>query len=155
MYEWLLELFAEFALFIEDFKHRKKITKKEKYDGVKRPFQKYFLQPSAIVFLIILMILGLSSFIFFTYHRESIFPEKTKLELSEMSDWIEKCYKKQGRYPKGLKEVIGNNPIRRHWNTDAWNHRYKYSVINNGKEFLLISSGPDGQFETEDDIKAE
>ena len=154
--ELLLYLFGEFSLFIGDFKHRKRITKMEKDDGVKRPFQKYFFRPSTIVLVMVLVIVGLSCLLFSTYYRVSIYSEKTELELSEMSDWINKCNKKQGRYPKGLKEVIGNNPIRRQqWNTDAWSHPYKYAVINNGKEFLLISSGPDGQFETEDDIKVE
>lgn len=155
MIGWIVEICAELALLREDFKHHKKITKKEKEDGVKRPFQRYLLQPSSLMVITFLTIGSISAFIFLTYQIKLVYPQKTKKELSEMSEWIEKCNEKFGEYPKDLNEVIGNNPMRQHWDNDAWSRPYKYATLKDGKEFLLISAGPDGQFETEDDIKAE
>lgn len=48
MIEFILSTLAEFGLIREDFKHHRKITKKEKEDEIKKPFQRYFLQPSTI-----------------------------------------------------------------------------------------------------------
>ena len=43
MIEFILSTLAEFGLIREDYKHQKRISKKEKEDGIKRPIQKYFL----------------------------------------------------------------------------------------------------------------
>jgi general secretion pathway protein G len=43
MIELILSNLAEFGLIREDFKHQKRISKKEKEDGIKRPIQKYFM----------------------------------------------------------------------------------------------------------------
>ena len=43
MLELILSILAKFGLIREDFKHHRKITKKEKENGIKRPFQRYFL----------------------------------------------------------------------------------------------------------------
>jgi len=155
MMETILELFVDLGLLREDYKHHKKITKKEKEDGRKRHFQRYFLQPSSVLVIAILLIGSISAIIFFTYQRTSIYPEKTKKELLEMTSWIEKRKEKFGKYPEDLNEMIGNNPIRKHWANDAWGRPYKYVITNEGKEYLLISAGSDGKFETEDDLIGE
>lgn len=153
MIELILSTFAEFGLISEDYKHRKRISKKENEDGIKRPIKKYLLQPSSIMVLSVLIIGSLGAFLFFSYQRTSIFPEKTKREITEMSDRIEKWNEKFGKYPTDLKELIGNSPIRQEWKKDSWNRSYRYSVEENG--FLIVSAGSDGQFETKDDIKSE
>ncbi len=154
MIELILEALVDLGLIREDYKHHKKITKKEKEDGKKRPFQRYLLQPSTLVVMTILILGSISIVTFFIYQHTSIYPENTKKELFEMTEWVEKYKDKLGEYPRNLKEVIGNNPTRQHWNTDSWNRPYKYVVLNLGKDFLLLSAGPDGEFETEDDISA-
>ena len=152
MIELILSTLAEFGLIREDYKHRKRISKKEKEYGIKRPIQKYFLQPSSIMVLSVLVIGSLSAFLFFSYQRTSIFPEKTKKEITEMSDRMEKWNEKFGKYPTDLNELIGNSPIRQEWKKDSWNRPYQYSVKENG--FLIVSAGSDGQFGTKDDIKS-
>ena len=72
--------------------------------------------------------------------------------ISEIKNWLEKWYEKYERYPSDLNEIIGNNPLRQNWNKDAWGGEYNYAVINNGTAFILVSSGKDGRFGTEDDI---
>jgi general secretion pathway protein G len=153
MIELILSTLAEFGLIREDYKHRKRISKKEKEDGIKRPIQKYFLQPSSIMVLSVLIIGSLSAFLFFSYQRTSIFPEKTKKEITEMSNRMDKWNEKFGKYPTDLNELIGNSPIRQEWKKDSWNRPYQYSVKKNG--FLIVSAGSDGQFGTKDDIKSE
>ncbi len=155
MIEFILLTLAEFGLIRGDFKHEKQIRKKEKEDGIKRPFQKYFLRPSAIMVIGVLVIGSISAFLFFTYQRISIYPEKTTKEISEMSDRMENWNEKFGQYPTDLNELIGNSPIRQDWIKDAWNRPYKFAIMENGKGFLISSAGSDGQFGTDDDIKSE
>ena len=155
MTELILDILVNFGLIREDFKHHRKITKKEKEDGIKRPLQRYFLQPSSIMVISVLIILSISAFLFFSYQRTSIFPEKTEREISEMSNRMENWKENLGKYPTELNELIGNSPLRQDWKKDAWNREYKLTISENGKGFLITSAGSDGKFETEDDIKSE
>ncbi len=154
MIQGILEIFAEFALLFSDHKHRKRVRKKEKEDGIKRPFEKYFLQPSAKIVCFVVVLGSIGSLLFFTYQRNSIFPIKAKKEISEISNWVEKWYDKYESYPKDLNEAIGNNPMRQDWYKDAWGRDYKYSFEIQKSTFLIISAGRDGKFGTEDDISS-
>ncbi len=154
MIELILSTLAEFGLIREDYKHQKRISKKEKEDGIKRPIQKYFMQPSAIMVIAVLVIGSLSAILFFTYQRTSIFPEKTKKEIFEMSDRMENWNENLGQYPTDLNELIGNSPLRQDWKKDAWNREYEFTITENGKGFLITSAGSDGKFGTKDDIKS-
>jgi|TARA_R110002110_G_scaffold208363_2_gene420680 general secretion pathway protein G len=155
MIELILSTLAEFGLIREDYKHQKRISKKEKEDGIKRPIQKYFMQPSALILIAVLVIGSLSAILFFTYQRTSVFPEKTEKEISEISDRMENWNEKFGQYPTELNELIGNSPLRQDWKKDAWNRPYGFTITENGKGFLITSAGSDGKFGTEDDIKSE
>ena len=155
MIELILSTLAEFGLIREDYKHRKRISKKEKEDGTKRPIGKYLLQPSSIILVTVLVVGSISAFLLFRYQRTSIFPERTKKEIAEMTERMEKWNEKFGKYPTDLNEFIGNNPMRNEWKKDSWNRPYQYSVTENGKGFLIVSAGSDGKFKTKDDIKSE
>jgi general secretion pathway protein G len=154
MIELILSTLAEFGLIREDYKHQKRISKKEKEDGIKRPIQKYFMQPSALMFVAVLVIGSISAILFFTYQRKSVFPEKTKKEITEMSERMENWNENLGQYPTDLNELIGNSPLRQDWKKDAWNREYEFTIMENGKGFLITSAGSDGKFGTEDDIKS-
>lgn len=154
MIELILSTLAEFGLIREDFKHHRKISKMEKADGKKRPFQRYFLQPSSIMVISVLVIGSLSAILFFTYQRKSVFPEKTKKEISEMSNRMDNWKENLGKYPTELNELIGNSPLRQEWKKDAWNREYEFKIIENGNGYLITSAGSDGKFGTEDDIKS-
>ncbi|MDX1272280.1 type II secretion system protein GspG [Bizionia paragorgiae] len=155
MIEAILSMLAEFRLFHEDDKHQKRVSKKEKEDGIKRPTHFFFMQPSLLFLITVLVIGSISAFLFFGYQRTSIFPEKTKNEVSEMSNRMENWNEKFEKYPAELNELIGNSPIRQDWKKDAWNREYKFTITKNGKGFLITSAGIDGKFGTEDDIKSE
>ena len=155
MIELILSTLAEFGLIREDYKHQKQISKKEKEDGIKRPIQKYFRQPSILILIAVVVIGSLSTILFFTYQKTSVFPEKTKKEITEMSERMENWNKNLGQYPTEMNELIGNNPLRQDWKKDAWNREYKLMITKNGKGFLITSAGSDGKFGTKDDITSE
>ena len=154
MIELILSTLAEFGLIREDYKHHRKISKMEKADGKKRPLQRYLLQPSSIMVVILFTIGIISAVLFFSYQRASIFPEKTTKEIAEITERLEKWKVKFGSYPTDLNELIGNNPMQQNWKTDSWDKPYHYSVTENGNGFLIISAGSDGKFGTKDDIKS-
>ncbi|WP_282136638.1 type II secretion system protein GspG [Seonamhaeicola maritimus] len=155
MIQIILEILAWIGLDYGDYQHRKRIRKKEKEDGIKRPLQKFFLQPSVKIVFFVLIITCLGSFAFFSYQYRMIYQEKTKKEISNIRNWTEKWYEKFGYYPNDLNEIIGNSPMRKNWNKDAWGRECNFAVINNGTAFIIVSSGKDGQFGTKDDISSE
>ena len=155
MIELILSTLAEFGLIREDFKHHKKISKMEKADGKKRPFQRYFLQPSSIMVITVLVVGSISAFLFLSYQRLSVYPEKTEKEIGEMTERMKNWKEIFGEYPTDLNELIGNNPMQQKWKTDSWNRPYHYSVTEDGNGFSIVSAGSDGKFKTEDDIKSE
>ncbi|WP_255578245.1 type II secretion system protein GspG [Flavobacterium sp. ASW18X] len=104
--------------------------------------------------VISVLVIGIiSSFLFFSYQRISIFPKKTKKEIMEITERMENWKEEYGTYPTDLNELIGNNPMQQEWKTDSWNRPYQYAVTEDGKGYLIVSAGSDGKFETEDDIK--
>lgn len=154
MIEIILSALADFGLIREDDKHHKRIKEKEKKDGINRPFQKYILQPSSIM-VIVLMLVGLTSaFLFFNYQRSSGFTNKTKKEITAMSERMEEWKEKYGYYPKDMNALIGKSPIRLEWKKDAWHTEYKFEINTNGQGFKISSAGPDKLFGTEDDIES-
>lgn len=155
MIELILSILADFGIILGDFKHRRKVSKKEAKDGNKRPFQKYLLQPSSIAIILIFVIGNIIGFVFFSYQGNSVLPKETKKEISEISERMEMWNEKYNSYPETLSEIIGNNPLRKLWENDSWNRPYEYSTTNNRKKFLIISAGFDGKFGTDDDIKSE
>ena len=128
MIQTIILVLVELGLLREDLKHHRKISNKEKENGIKRPFYKYFLQPSSIVLIFVFVIAILSSFLFFNYQSKFIFPKKTKKEIEEMSDRMENWNENLGRYPIDLNELIGDNPTRQGWRKDAWNRVYKFTI---------------------------
>lgn len=152
MIQEFLELLAWLGLDFLDYKHQKEISRKEKKDGIKRPFQKYLLQPGFKVLIVAILLICMGSFLFFSYRNSFIYPDKTKKEISLIGNWIIKWNDKFGNYPKSLYEAIGNNPMKKEWLKDAWDRDYEYLVSDRENSFLLRSAGKDGQFETEDDI---
>jgi len=65
MLEFFLSILVDFGLLNEDYKHRKKVSQKEKEDGIKRPFQKILFQPSAIAYGIAFLIVIVTASFYF------------------------------------------------------------------------------------------
>ncbi len=152
MFAFILSTLAELGIIFSDYKHRKQVARKEKTDGKQRPMEKYFLQPSVITIITLLVLTSLIVFLSLMYRSLVTFPEKTETELAEMTERMEKWKKKFGSYPDNFDQLIGNDPLRQRWKKDLWNRPYHYSTTQN--DFLIISAGPDGKLNTEDDIKS-
>ena len=120
MIESIVAILVDIGLISEDYKHRKGITKREQKDGVKRSFQKYFLQPSILIAVGSIAVLSIIGFVFIIYQQSNIYPEKTKKEILRISDRLEEWNEKFGNYPINLEELIGANPIQKQWEVDAW-----------------------------------
>ncbi len=155
MIELLLELFIDIGLLRKDFKHHKKVSKKEKLEGKKSPFKKYVLQPSTKIYVSVIISICIGVFVCFSYQSRFIFPESTEKELAVISKRIHQWHQRFGAYPNDLKVLIGHSHTRQKWYKDAWRNPYQYTVTNNGKGFLIMSSGSDGKMYTKDDIKFE
>ncbi|MEM6516697.1 MAG: type II secretion system protein GspG [Bacteroidota bacterium] len=153
--EDFLGLLADIGLCHEDWKHRRKIEKKERIDGKKRPFQKHILKPSVIICLGLFFTITTILFSILAYRDNSVNPIKTKTEIKAMNQRLEEWHRHFGYYPSTMEELIGNSPIRQEWKKDAWKRPYKYVLTNERTEFLIISAGKDGVFDTKDDITSD
>ena len=106
------------------------------------------------MFIALLVVGIISAILFFTYQRKSVFSEKTKKEIAEISERMENWNENLGKYTTDLDELIGNSPLRQDWKNDAWNREYEFKITENGKGFLIMSAGSDGKLGTKDDIKS-
>jgi hypothetical protein len=101
------------------------------------------------IFLFIALVLG----IFLKNANQKSLPERlTKSELSEIKQAILIFKQQEGRLPKNLEEIIGDNPIKKSWIKDEWNRPYHYVILDTVSQFYLHSLGNDGVPKTEDDI---
>ncbi|WP_405369437.1 hypothetical protein [Nonlabens sp. Asnod2-A12] len=148
----LVSILVDFALLRKDYKHRKNIEKLEKEDGVKRPFQKYMIQPSVVIYSIVLFLALVLMILFITYKRTISYPKDTQREITVIANRVENWYDINGRYPVDLEELIGSNPVRKEWKTDAWRRECQFTLSDDGKGFVISSAGADGKHGTSDDI---
>ncbi len=107
--------------------------------------------PTDIIILSLIVISFLAASILFIMDT---FPLKQKRTIKEMKAIKEAMlnYKhNMNEYPADLVEIIGSNPVRKEWFTDAWANDY---VLDLKKEnnIQLMSKGKDGKLHTNDDI---
>lgn len=152
MIEFIVEILIDVGLIRSDYKHHRSVERKEKEDGKKRTFQKYFLKPSVIVILSTFLIGITLISLYNLYQTIYILPKKTQREISEIADSIENWKEKYGSFPKDFETLISNHPMRQDWYNDAWDRPYIYEIDMNSESFKIKSSGRDGIFNTEDDI---
>jgi len=76
--------------------------------------------------------------------------ESAKSWLGKTKEILTAYYVEHKRYPQSLEELVTGGFILERDLYDPWNQ--KYSLITGEKGILLASSGPDGQWKTEDDI---
>ena len=55
-------------------------------------------------------------------------------------------------YPKELKTIIRNNPLRKNITLDAWKNEFIYKISKDSLSYELISLGKGGKLNTSDDI---
>lgn len=76
----------------------------------------------------------------------------TQTEINQISQALEQYRSQSNGYPEKLEILIGNNPLKRDWETDGWGNNYAYEVAPDKQKFSLVSKGKDGMLRTSDDI---
>ncbi|MDJ1498361.1 type II secretion system protein GspG [Cytophagaceae bacterium DM2B3-1] len=99
-----------------------------------------------------LLILALIISCVFIFGQNYFHKRATRQECDQIVSALQFYKESTKNYPTTLREVIGNDPLRRDWDKDDWENVYQYKTINNGQSFMLRSCGVDGKPDTEDDL---
>jgi len=82
------------------------------------------------------------------------YENETKLKMDEIRILLEENKTYTGTFPKELKLIIRNNPLRKSITLDSWGNEFHYEPLTNGLNYVLLSKGKDGKLGTEDDIES-
>jgi len=119
--------------------------------------KKSIFQINEIIFVIIVFfaVLFFGSYCYSRWYSKEPFTKKNipNQKGNEIVRALERYKNEAGMYPKSLKVIIGQNPIRSKWLEDPWGEEYIYKINSNGSECQLISKGKDLIFGTKDDIE--
>lgn len=108
---------------------------------------------SAVITAVIPVIAFLGVSVFILMLGQDYFKKRNTInDCKEIITALNFYKKNKNTYPPNLATLISNNPIRASWNKDDWGNPYQYNADNEGTTFILISSGKDGKFYTNDDI---
>jgi hypothetical protein len=125
----------------------------------RRKFEKENNLPKSIVWhpltkpLLFFFILSISCFSLFSYLNLKNKPlSETKKKLQSINLLLEKEKKQFGKYPKKLRDIIRNNPLRKNITQDYWKNEFVYTLSKDSLNYSIISSGKDQKFNTPDDI---
>ena len=113
----------------------------------------------AFSFLIVVILFPLTITLFATglfkgaefFTNEYLNEDRTRTEMSEISNQLEIHKNHYGVYPKNYNSFIGQKPIWNGWKTDSWKNPYKYELLDS-LGYKLILAGKDGVYFSEDDI---
>tara|TARA_R110002049_G_scaffold146495_2_gene309166 strand:- start:1060 stop:1530 length:471 start_codon:yes stop_codon:yes gene_type:complete len=146
------EILAELLTWYLDIKFWFKKKKRRKFEKAYNLPKRPMIYPSTKIYLVILGI-GMVSVVFFMFF---VYPDikesRTKEKLTEISQILEKEKVVLGSYPKELKLIIRNNPLRKSITMDYWENEFQYELYNDGESYILFSSGKDRNPNTDDDI---
>lgn len=145
------ELIAELLLLFEEFKFWKKKKERRKKEEREDLPKKNMIHPTVWITLFLLILIFLYKLLIIY-----LYPNPQEADTVKSIKSIEEILKKQkkdlGTYPKELKEIIRNNPLRKNINIDSWGNEFYYKLLNNGMSYDLRSKGKDGILNTADDI---
>ncbi|WP_289056050.1 type II secretion system protein GspG [Carboxylicivirga marina] len=79
-------------------------------------------------------------------------PKNTRRELKEIKVELDKYYNYHETYPTNYTDFVNSKPIWANWETDSWQNKYNYILINS-ESFKLVSLGRDEILGTDDDIE--
>lgn len=78
----------------------------------------------------------------------------TKGELRSLQSALELYYTDKEEYPDSIKVLVDDKYLPDAAQKDSWNGEYNYEQVDEGKDYKLNSSGPDGTKGNEDDVEA-
>lgn len=77
--------------------------------------------------------------------------KEAEIEIQQLNQMVEHYYVAKGQgYPSKLGALTDPPPIAKKIPNDPWGNPYGYEK--GGSSFLVRSAGPDGEFDTEDDV---
>ena len=152
MSHFFVDLIRELLEWYLDIKFWFKKRKRRKFEKENNLPKKLMVYPSTKIYLavIVLGFICIAVFMFFIY--PGIKEAKTRVKLTKISEILEKEKDVLGAYPKDLKMIIRNNPLRKNITKDYWNNKFLYKLSRDGKSYILFSLGKDGIPNTYDDI---
>lgn len=140
----ILELYS-------DIKHWIKVKKRRKFEKENNLPKKRMISPMNKVWIVILIISIPILFIRLNRFRNQDFA-LTLDKIIEIKLLLESEKKQFGFYPKELKTIIRNNPLRKNITLDGWENQFIYTISKDSLNYKLISLGKDGKLNTSDDI---
>ncbi|MBI4569349.1 MAG: type II secretion system protein GspG [Planctomycetes bacterium] len=110
-----------------------------------------------VVIVIIGILASVGTYSYFRY-VDSAKQQAARAGIAELRKACELYRSTTGIWPNSLEELLTpagdyQPTMKRQHLNDPWNHPYLYSNPENSDTFLLYSSGPDGNPDTEDDVR--
>ncbi|WP_158844312.1 hypothetical protein [Algibacter sp. L1A34] len=153
--DWYLAGFiADILLWFQDFKFWLKKRKRRKFEKEHGLPKSVMMRPSVEirlkVFVGIIVLFSAGGLLLFSIRGSD---DSTQNQLIEITGILKQEKEDIGCYPEKLNVIIRNNPLRKGLVLDRWKREFHYELLNNSTEFRLQSLGPDGELNTNDDIK--
>jgi uncharacterized membrane protein YvbJ len=143
------DLIAEILILIEELKFWKKKKKRRKFEKEKNLPKKTMVNPTIkilVIGLILILVYRLYLGTNYDYREEAL------IKINDVKKRLEENKEYKGKYPKNLDDIKRGNPLLSKIDIDPWGNKFHYKTINDGRKFILISLGPDGKLNTNDDI---
>jgi general secretion pathway protein G len=134
-----------------DIKHWFKVRKRRKFEKENKLPKKRMISPMNKIGIVILIISIPFLFLRLNRIRNQNFAS-TLDKIIEIKLLLESEKKQFDFYPKELKTIIRNNPLRKNITLDAWKNEFIYKISKDSLSYELISLGKDGKLNTSDDI---
>ena len=142
----ILELYLDFQHWIKTKKRRKF----EKENNLPKSIVWHPITKPLLIFFL-LFIISITVFSVFNFRNTS--EEKTKEKMNEIADILKSEKQQLQKYPKELKEIVRNNPLRKNIILDYWHSEFVYFLSKDSLNYTLISLGADRKLNTSDDLK--
>lgn len=150
LFTLISEIFLEFILEIQ---YWLKIKKRRKFEKENNLSKSIVWHPLTKPFLILLLILTPVLLVVSILRHSNKYEKKTKEKLTKISILLEDEKKQNAFYPKDLKSIIRNNPLRKNIYLDYYKNEFIYSVSKDSLNYNIIAIGKDQKINTSDDIK--
>jgi hypothetical protein len=136
-----------------DIKHWFKVQKRRRFEKENNLPKSIVCHPITKPLFIFFLLFIISFSIFSVFSLRNISEEKTKERMIEISVILTAEKKHLNKYPKELKNIIRNNPLRKNITLDYWNTEFVYILSKDSLNYTIISLGKDRLLNTSDDIK--
>jgi hypothetical protein len=147
------EVLAYLLELVSDFQFWKKKKERRKYEKANNLPKKLLVHPLTKVVLFTLVLAVVVKLVVGGIYISDRYENETKLKMDEIGILLEENKKYTGKFPKELKMIIRNNPLRKNITLDSWGNEFHYESLTNGLSYVLSSKGKDGELGTDDDIQ--